>query len=103
MGGEHAIRDVPTQARTIPREDRESRAHATINKATTIDGHDAWVVESQLSFDIRGLQTKGELLLVAIVAAGDESSGLFYASIPDTTPQLVQPARDALKQLKVDG
>jgi hypothetical protein len=74
-----------------------------VNKATTIDGHDAWVVESQLSFDIKGLQTKGELLLVAIVAAGDESSGLYYASIPDTTPQLVQPARDALKQLKVDG
>jgi hypothetical protein len=74
-----------------------------VNKATTIDGHDAWVVESRLSFDIKGLQTKGELLIVAIVAANDQSSGLYYASIPDTTPQLVQPARDALKQLKVDG
>ena len=74
-----------------------------VNRAATIDGHDAWIVESQLSFDIPGLQTKGELLLVAIVAASEESSGLYYASIPDSTPQLVEPARDALKQLKVDG
>ncbi len=73
------------------------------DQAATIDGHDAWIVESQLSFDIPGLRTKGELLIVAIVAAGDASSGLYYASIPDTSPELVQPARDALKQLKVDG
>lgn len=74
-----------------------------VNKATTIDGHDAWIVESHLTFDIAGLQTKGELLILAIVQAGTERSGLYYASIPDTTPELVQPARDALAQLKVDG
>ena len=33
----------------------------------------------------------------------DTTAGLFYASIPDTTPELLQPARDALSQLKVDG
>ena len=74
-----------------------------VNKATTVDGHDAWLVESQLSFDIPGLQTKGERLIVAIVQAGTDRSGLFYASIPDTTPQLLQPARDALAELTVDG
>ena len=73
------------------------------NKAATIDGKDAWIVESKLSFEIPGLQTTGERLIVAIVQAGPERSGLFYASIPDTTPQLLQPARDALEQLKVDG
>ncbi|SDR78054.1 Protein of unknown function [Friedmanniella luteola] len=73
-----------------------------VNQQATIDGHDAWVVESQLSFEIDGLQTKGELLLVAIVSAG-ATSGLYYASIPDTRPELVQPARDALAQLQVDG
>jgi len=41
-------------------------------------------------------------LIVAIVSAGNRS-GLYYASIPDTTPELVEPARDALKNLKVDG
>ena len=59
-------------------------------------------MESQLTFDIAGLETKGELLIVAIVSAGNRS-GLYYATIPDTTPELVQPARDALKQLQVDG
>jgi hypothetical protein len=70
------------------------------NAAVTIDGHDGWIVESQLSFDIPGLKTKGELLIVVIVSAGPRS-GLYYASIPDTTPQLVQPARGLIKQLTV--
>ncbi len=73
-----------------------------VNQATTIDGHDGWLVESQLSFDIQGLQTKGELLIVAIVSAGDRS-GLYYASIPDTTPELVPTARQVLQELKVSG
>ncbi|CAA9327622.1 MAG: hypothetical protein AVDCRST_MAG48-2974 [uncultured Friedmanniella sp.] len=73
-----------------------------VNEAATIDGRDAWIVESQLSFDIPNLETKGELLLVAIVSAG-ATSGLYYASIPDSRPELVQPARDALEQLQVDG
>lgn len=72
------------------------------NESTTIDGHDAWLVESQLSFDVPGLQTDGELLLVAIVSTGPTSAGIFYASIPDTTPELVQPARQALAGLQVD-
>jgi hypothetical protein len=71
-----------------------------VNQKATIDGHEAWIVESQLSFDIEGLKTKGELLIVAIISAG-ATSGLYYASIPDTTPELVQPAREALQDLKV--
>ncbi len=73
-----------------------------VNNSATIDGHSAWLVESQLSFDIPGLRTKGERLIVAIVASG-QTAGLFYASIPDTTPELLAPAREALKQLQVDG
>jgi hypothetical protein len=78
----------------------EVNSNVTKNQATTIDGHEAWLVESQLSFDIPGLKTKGELLIVVIISAGARS-GLYYASIPDTTPQLVQPARDLIQQLKV--
>jgi hypothetical protein len=77
-------------------------SNVRVDQATTIDGHDGWLVESHLTFDIPGLQTKGELLLVAIVATGD-TAGLYYASIPDTTPQLVAPARQSLAELKVDG
>jgi hypothetical protein len=77
-------------------------SNVKVNEKATIDGHEAWLVESQLTFDIEGLETKGELLIVAIISAGNRS-GLYYASIPDTTPELVQPARDSLKQLQVDG
>jgi hypothetical protein len=77
-------------------------SNVKVNEKTTIDSHEAWLVESQLTFDIAGLETKGELLIVAIVSAGNRS-GLYYASIPDTTPELVQPAREALAQLQVDG
>jgi hypothetical protein len=82
--------------------DNPVNSNVKVNEKTTIDGHDAWLVESQLTFDIVGLKAKGELLIVAIVSAGNRS-GLYYASIPDTTPELVQPARDTLKQLQVDG
>jgi hypothetical protein len=82
--------------------DNPVNSNVKVNEKVTIDDHDGWLVESQLTFDIEGLETKGELLIVAIVSAGNRS-GLYYASIPDTTPELVQPARDALKQLQVDG
>ena len=82
--------------------DNPVKSNVKVNEKATIDGHDAWLVESHLTFDIAGLKTKGELLIVAIVSAGNRS-GLYYASIPDTTPELVQPARDALKSLQVDG
>ena len=73
-----------------------------INEKTTVDSHDAWIVESELSFDIPGLRTKGELLIVVIVAT-DTRSGIYYASIPDTVPELVRPARQALADLRVDS
>jgi hypothetical protein len=81
--------------------DNPVNSNVKVNEKTTIDGHEAWLVESHLTFDIAGLKTKGELLIVAIVSAGNRS-GLYYASIPDTTPDLVQPARDALRDLQVD-
>jgi hypothetical protein len=80
----------------------EVKSNVKVNQAARIDGHDAWIVESQLTFDIPNLKTKGELLIVAIVATGS-TAGLYYASIPDTTPELVQPARNALKNLQVDS
>jgi Protein of unknown function (DUF2510) len=78
------------------------KSNVKVNEATTIDGHEAWLVESQLTFDIPGLEAKGEYLIVAIVSAGNRS-GLYYATIPDTLRELVEPARDALANLQVEG
>jgi Protein of unknown function (DUF2510) len=81
--------------------DNPVNSNVKVNEKTTIDGHEAWLVESHLTYDIAGVKAKGELLIVAIVSAGNRS-GLYYASIPDTLPELVQPARDALRDLQVD-
>jgi hypothetical protein len=74
-----------------------------IDRALTVDGHDAWVIESQLGFEVPGIQAKSERLIVVVVDTGTGTSGLFYASIPENAPQLLQPARDALASLTVDG
>lgn len=74
-----------------------------ISRATTVDGRQAWLTESHLTFDLRrqGLKTTGELAIVMIVETGEGQASLFYASIPDTSPQWEKPARDAMAQLTV--
>jgi hypothetical protein len=74
------------------------------SKAMTVDGHDAWLLESHLTFDIPNLKAKGETAIVVIVDTGADSSSLYYASIPDTAdPQLMADARRVLTELTVDG
>lgn len=78
--------------------DRKDR----VNKAMTVDGHAAWLVEADLEFKIPGLETDGELAIVLIVETGPGSASVYYASIPNTTPQWEAPAREAMSQLTVD-
>lgn len=72
------------------------------SEAITVDGRDAWVIESNLSFEIPNLRTTEELLIVIIVDTGEASSGLFYVSIPNTVPELEAPAREAIASLIVE-
>lgn len=72
-----------------------------LNQAMTVDGHQAWIVKTHLSFDIPNLKTKGETATIVIISTG-ATAGIFYSSIPDTTPQLQAPADQVLKELKVD-
>ena len=73
------------------------------NEATKVDGHDAWIIEMHLTFDISGIKTKGEAATIVVVDTGaaDGEAGLFYSSIPDTSPQFTRPAEDALDGLRV--
>ena len=73
------------------------------NEAIRIDDHDAWVIESQLGFDVPGIEAKSERLIVVVVDTGAGAAGLFYASIPENAEQLLAPARAALAGLTVDG
>ena len=74
------------------------------DEATKVDGHDAWIIEMHLTFDISGIKTKGEAATIVVVDTGaaDGEAGLFYSSIPDTSPQFTRPAEDALEGLQVN-
>lgn len=68
----------------------------------TVDGHDAWIIESDLSFEIPNLPTKNELLIVVVVDTQDGNGGLFYASIPGDAMELEPDVRRSLEGLQVE-
>lgn len=72
------------------------------SKAVTVDGKQAWLLEMHFDFQIEGLHEKGETAIVIVVATGEESSSLYYASIPDSRPDLLQQARALQSQLRVE-
>lgn len=76
------------------------RADVT-SKAHSVDGHDGWLIETQLNFQIPGLITTGERVLLLVVQTAPEEYGLFYASIPDTREYLLPDARTALAGLRI--
>ncbi len=80
----------------VGREDR-------VNQATTLDGYDAWLVEMHLTFSIPNLRETGETAIVLIVSTSEESSSIFYASIPDSRPELLTTARQLQEQLRVES
>lgn len=74
----------------------------TRREAITVDGHEAYVIESHLTFDIPGIVAKGETMIVVVVDVGtDGEAGLFYGTIPDNAPQFLPPIRAALADLQV--
>lgn len=72
-------------------------------KSHSIDGHDGWLIETQLSFSIPNLRATGERVLLLVVQIEAEEYGLFYASVPDTSPDRLPEARQALADLRVDA
>jgi hypothetical protein len=71
------------------------------NEPTTVDGHQAWLIEMRLRFRIPDLVTTGEVATIVVVDTVAGEAGLFYSSIPDTSPQFTRPAREALDGLRV--
>lgn len=72
-----------------------------LSKAVTVDGHDAWQMDSDLSFSISGLEATNELLTVVIVDLENGTAGLFASSVPGNTPQYREPAKQAMDGLQV--
>jgi hypothetical protein len=71
------------------------------NAATEVDGRPAWVIESHLTFSLPDIKTTGETMIIVVVDTVPGEAGLFYASIPDTSPQFMEPARRAQASLRV--
>jgi hypothetical protein len=73
------------------------------NQATTVDGRSAWLIEAHLTFSLPDIETKGETMIIVVVETVTGEAGLFYASVPDTSPQFMPAARAAQSTLEVDG
>lgn len=73
--------------------------------ATTVDGHQAWLLEAQLSFSIPGLKATSERLQVVVVDVDPKSQvfGLFFSSVPNTEPARLVDVAKTLNNLKVVG
>jgi len=73
------------------------------NEATTVDGRPAWLIEAHLTFSLPDIETTGETMIIVVVETVAGEAGLFYASIPDTSPQFMAPARAAQTTLEVES
>jgi hypothetical protein len=71
------------------------------NAATKVDGRAAWMIEAHLTFSLPDIKTTGETMIIVVVDTVQGEGGLFYASIPDTSPQFLEPARGAQVSLQV--
>ena len=83
-------------------DNHEINRQDTRRGAITVDGRPAYLIESHLTFSIPGIRTTGETMIVAVVDVGvTGEAGLFYGTIPDTSPQFLPPVRAALAGLEV--
>ncbi|MGJ3508674.1 DUF2510 domain-containing protein [Enemella sp. A6] len=78
----------------ISRDDQRS-------EAIKVDGHDAWVIETWLGFDVPGVEAKREYVIVVIVETEPGAAAVYFASIPENAEQYIKPAQDLIGQLKV--
>ena len=77
-------------------------SNVKVNEKATIDGHEAWLVESHLTFDIAGLKTKVSCSISRSFPPAT-GSGIYYASDPRHHARSRATNRDALRDLKVDS
>jgi hypothetical protein len=58
------------------------------DEARTVDGHEAWLYEFQLSWDVAGYEATGERAALLLVDVGRPAPALMYISIPNTHAEL---------------
>lgn len=73
------------------------------SKVMTMSGKEAWLLETHLSFTIKGLNETGETAIFVVVRTSEEGASLYYASIPDSRPDLLETARITIDHLRVEA
>ena len=72
------------------------------NMAISVDGRDAWLIQTHLTFDLDDVKAKGERLTVIVIDLPRNRTGIFLSSVPDNAPELVADADAAQRGLHID-
>ncbi|MDR1768790.1 MAG: DUF2510 domain-containing protein [Propionibacteriaceae bacterium] len=84
-----------------------SDAQVTSNVARSekhdVSGHSGWLIETNLSFSIPGLNATSENVLLLVASTGSERYSLFYSSVPNTSSELIPDVQAALASLTIEG
>jgi hypothetical protein len=101
--------DLSTDAQVVAQALASSTAYpegttsqTSLSEPREIDGHQAFVVRLDLSYQVDGLNATGETMQVAVIDTGAAQPGVFWGSIPNDAPQLVQDMDAAFASLTVD-
>ncbi|MCL2785089.1 MAG: DUF2510 domain-containing protein [Propionibacteriaceae bacterium] len=67
----------------------------------SLDGHDGWITETMLSFNIKNLPTTSELVTVIIIRTSDLTSSIFFSSLPTDAMYLKADIDSTIAHLRV--
>jgi hypothetical protein len=73
----------------------------TAAEPVEVDGHQAFLVRVELTYDIDGLNATGETVRIAVIDTA-QGAAAFWGSVPNDAPQLVPDMEAAFNSLTVD-
>ncbi|WP_090591747.1 DUF2510 domain-containing protein [Auraticoccus monumenti] len=71
------------------------------DEALTVDGHPGWVLETELTFDIEGLDFTSERLVLVIVDLDDGTAGAVVVDLPASAADREPELRAALDDIQI--
>lgn len=73
-----------------------------VDEAARVDGHDAWRLETELTFDVAGLDFHHERFIIVLIALGDGTCAAFLADIPEIAGQYEPDIRAAERSIRIN-
>jgi hypothetical protein len=78
-----------------------SSSEVVLAQAQDVDGHQAFVVRTELNYDIEGLNATGETVHVAVIDTG-QGPQAFWGTVPDDAAPLLPEMEQAFASLTVN-